>query len=71
MAISSADFCSFIIELVMRNPTMCIPALEDDLFVNLLICDYLCMYTQGPCMSQYKPLFGESVTTGRVEVGGG
>ena len=37
MAISMADFGSFIIELVMRNPNLGIPALEDGLFANLLI----------------------------------
>ena len=36
MAISRADLFSFITELVTRNPTMGIPALEDGLFVNLL-----------------------------------
>ena len=41
MAISNADFSSFTNELVMRNPTMGIPALEDGLFVNLLIFDDL------------------------------
>ena len=40
MAISSADFWSFITELVTRIPTMGIPALEDGLFENLLIFDY-------------------------------
>ena len=41
MAISRADFSSFIIAMCMRNRTMGIPALEDGLFVNLLIFDYL------------------------------
>ena len=41
MAISFADFGSFITELVTRNPTMGIPALEDGLFANLWIFDYL------------------------------
>ena len=41
MAISRADFWSFITELVMRNPNLGIPALEDGLFANLLIFDYL------------------------------
>ena len=41
MAISRADVGSFITELVTRNPTMGIPALEDGLFANLLIFDYL------------------------------
>ena len=36
-----ANFWSFISELVTRNPTMAIPALEDGLFANLLIYDYL------------------------------
>ena len=40
MAISRADFWSFIIELVTINPTMGISALEDGLFANLLIFDY-------------------------------
>ena len=37
MAISKADFWSFIIAMSMRNRTMDIPALEDGLFLNLLI----------------------------------
>ena len=37
MAISRADFWSFIIGLVTRNPDLGIPALEDGLFANLLI----------------------------------
>ena len=41
MAISRADFWSFITELVTRNPNLGIPALEDGLFANLLIFDYL------------------------------
>ena len=41
MAISRADFWSSIIAMCMRNRTMGIPALEDGLFVNLLIFDYL------------------------------
>ena len=41
MAISIADFGSFIIELVTRNTNLGIPALEDGLFVILLIDDYL------------------------------
>ena len=41
MAISRAAFGSFIIELVTRNPTMGIPALEDELFANLSIFEYL------------------------------
>ena len=41
MAISRIDFWSFIIELVTRNPAMGIPALEDGLFANLLLFDYL------------------------------
>ena len=45
MAISKADFLSFIIELVMRNPNLGIPALEDGLFANSLIFDYL--YNEG------------------------
>ena len=68
MAISRTDFWFFIIELVTRNPNMGIPALDDGLFVNLLIFNYFCMYTyRCPRMSQYKPLYGE---TG-VEVGDG
>ena len=42
MVIYRADFCCSIIELVTRNPTMGIPALEDGLFANLLIFD--CVY---------------------------
>ncbi len=41
MAISRADFLCFIIELVTRNPAMGIPALEDGLFANSLIFNYL------------------------------
>ena len=41
MAISRTDFLSFINAMCMRNRTMGIPALEDGLFVNLLIFDYL------------------------------
>ena len=41
MGISRADFGSFICEQVTRNPTMGIPALQDILFANLLIFDYL------------------------------
>ena len=42
MTISKADFCFFITELVRRNPNLGIPAVEDGLFANLLIFDYLC-----------------------------
>ena len=41
MAISMADCWSLISELVTRNLTMAIPALEDGLFKNLLILYYL------------------------------
>ena len=41
MAISRADLLSFITELVTRNPTKGIPALEGGLFANLLIFNYL------------------------------
>ena len=41
MAVSRADFLSFMIELVTRNPTMGIPALEDGLFANIWIFYYL------------------------------
>ena len=69
MAISKADFLSFITESITRNPTMGIPALEDGLFVNLLIFDYLCMSMHKcPRMSQCKLLYGERVT-GRVDGG--
>ena len=40
-AISRVDFWFFIIELVMRNPNLDIPDLDDGLFANLLIFDYL------------------------------
>ena len=46
MAISRADFWSSINELVTRNPTMGIAALEDGLLMNLLIFDFLCMYME-------------------------
>ena len=41
MTISRVDFGSFITELVTINPTMGISALENELFVNLLIFHYL------------------------------
>ena len=41
MANTRADFLSFINELIMRNPNLGIPALEDGLFANLVIFDYL------------------------------
>ena len=41
MAICRADFWSFITELVTRNLILGIPPLEDGLFANLLIFDYL------------------------------
>ena len=41
MAISRADFVSFITELVTRNPRMGMSALEDGRFANLSIFDYL------------------------------
>ena len=41
MTISKADFLSFITKLVTRNPNLGIPALEDGLFANVLIFDYL------------------------------
>ena len=41
MAISRVDFWSFITELVARNPNLGLSALEDGLFANLLIFDYL------------------------------
>ena len=58
MAICRADFWSFIIELVARNPTMGLPALEDGLFVNLLIFDYLCMYIQKSRVPRLIPSLG-------------
>ena len=41
MAISRPNCWSFISEFVMRNPNLGIPPLEDGLFANLLIFDYL------------------------------
>ena len=41
MAISRADFLSFISELVTRNPNLGIPPREDGFFANLLIFEYL------------------------------
>ena len=38
-SVNPFDFWSFIIELVTRNPNLGIPALEDELFANLLIFD--------------------------------
>ena len=46
MDIYRADFWSFIIEFTTRNPNLGIPALEDGLFANSLIFDYL--YIEGP-----------------------
>ena len=37
MAIPTANFWSFITELIMRNQAMGIPPLDDGLFVNLVI----------------------------------
>ena len=49
---------------------MGIPALEDGLFVNLLIFDYLCMHIyKCPRMSQNKLLYGERITEVRVDGG--
>ena len=45
MGISRADFWSFITEFTTRNPNLGIPALEDGLFANSLIFDYL--YNEG------------------------
>ena len=44
MAIARDVFWSFITELVTRNPNLGIPALEDGLFANLLIFDYLYVF---------------------------
>ena len=44
MAISRADFWSFINELVTRNPNLGIPPLENGYFGNLLISDYLYVF---------------------------
>ena len=41
MGTSRADLSSFITAMITRNPTMGIPALEDELFVNLLTFDSL------------------------------
>ena len=41
MATSSDDLWYFITELVPINPNLGIPALEDGLFANLLIFDYI------------------------------
>ena len=41
MTISKADFWYLITELVTRNSSLGIPALEDGLFANFLIFDYL------------------------------
>ena len=45
MAIPRADFWSFIIGKITRNPAMAVPALEDGPFVNFLIFDSL--YVSG------------------------
>ena len=39
------DFWSFIIDFITRNPNLGIPALEDGLFANSLIFEYL--YNEG------------------------
>ena len=44
LAISSTDFWSFITELVSRNPTRGIPALEDGSLANLLILYYFWVF---------------------------
>ena len=44
MTISNADFCSFITELVTRNPNLGIPALEDGLFRSFIL--YICLKGQ-------------------------
>ena len=41
VAICRADFWSFINEIVTRNPNLGRPALEDGLFVNLLIFNFV------------------------------
>ena len=76
MAISIAEFWSFIIELVTRNPTMGIPALEDALFVNVLIFDVLCL--QNPCFLRDHAICGYRMlslethgVTGRGQTGSG
>ena len=55
MAISRADFWSFITDLVTRNPNLGIPALEDGLFANSLIFDYL--YNEGNSRKGRKGAF--------------
>ena len=50
MAISRVDFWYLIIESVTRNPNLGIPALEDGLFANVLIFDYL-YHTYTPSCS--------------------
>ena len=47
MAVSKADFWFCITAMSIGNRTMGIPALEDGLFVNLLIFDYLHIETGG------------------------
>ena len=47
MAISRVDFSFLISAMIARNPTMGILALEDGLFVNLFILNYLYMEIGG------------------------
>ena len=44
MAIYRTDFWSFIIEFTTRNPNLGLPALEDGLFANSLIFEYIYIY---------------------------
>ena len=75
MANSRADFWSFIIELVTRNPNLGLPPLEDGLFANLTIFDYL--YYTFCCLGRERKREGkregrrERGTTCIVVRGGG
>ena len=60
MAISRADFSSFISELVTRNPNLGIPALENGLFANLLISDYLYYIYTRVTRAQDHTVLGEA-----------
>ena len=63
MAISRANFWSFITELVPRNPILGIPALEDRLFANLLIFDCVLISAGGEsaatCLPRHKYIYIE------------
>ena len=71
MTISRVDFWSSIIELVTRSSNLRIPALEDGLFANLLIFDYLyyiLLYEMFSFNSLVSPLYTHRRTHRRAVV---